>query len=53
MMKKKNINIINVSLSKGIDWSNAETSTLKPSIPEIVLKGRSTLKDQRTPKLSD
>lgn len=52
-MKKKNIKIINVSLSKGIDWSNAETRTQRPSIPEIVLNGHSTQNDLKTPKLRE
>ena len=50
MIKKKNSKIINVSLKRGIDYSKAETKTLNPSTPDIVLKGLKTQKDQRTPK---
>ena len=50
MTKKKKTKISNVSHSNGTADNKADTSILSPSIPEIVLKGQSTLKDHRTPR---
>ena len=50
---KKNTNIRIVSLSKGTAESNADTSILNPSIPEIVLRGLITLNDLSTLRLTE